>query len=389
MTILNYEFCKILKNKSLIGGSIVLVLSIAAIFYIDFFKSQLTGIYGVTELFGIAAAKKNTDIVNKYEGELSDNKIKEVVTDYLKIYQEDTKDSKDELFFFYYFYWSIFDTFIPIEDDVYGRMIDATKNGEELLVDQVKIRSVKEIGFKDNGQDITIGNFKTWTILFEIMGKIFIATALFIILACSLLFASDTSKNILPLLLSTKYGRTKMIRSKLIAGILLTIGVFWLIQVITFFIFSCYYGLSGWNVSIQANFDWKLFDFPIMWNNLQVYCFIVVLYGVALLFIASMTMLVSSFCSSPFSTLAISLGLFFLPQILMKVFLTGLPNRLLYLFPVNNVKITKILSLMSQEGGFFFQSFFANIVLILSLMIFLTVTFNVVSYEKMKRVRIN
>lgn len=220
--------------------------------------------------------------------------------------------------------------------------------------------------------------------MFNVTATAFVPVSLFVILFCSMLFANDTSKNIVPLLLSTRYGRTKMTTSKILVGTGMAIASFFIVQLIILIIFGIYYGFSGWDVSIQANLDWKVFDFPLEWNMLQGYMFGVAFHLIGLLFIAGVTMLISSLSSSPFSALAISLGVFVIPQPLTHVFISGVPNKILYLFPINTFEIDKVMLWMSRDNMFFFHSFVANITLILIGLLVTKVVLDIIIYVRMK-----
>lgn len=385
MGILKFEFIKMFKNKSFIGAGMIVLMSLFALFYIQFFNSQLTGSH--SSLDSRSSIERNLNFSKEYQGELTDGKVKTIVSDYLDIYREKTLAKKD---YFDYFQWAVVDTFtVPSRDEnIYNKMLEAIEKREPYTIDRVNLLSMKEVGFKKTDFSIKIGNFKTWSDLFKVTAGAFIPVALFVLLFCSLLFANDTTKNILPLLLSTRYGRTKMISSKLLVGTLLTIGTFLLVQGIILVVFGSYYGFSGWDVSVQANLDWKIFDFPLGWTNLHAYLFGLVFHLIGLLFIAGITMFISSLSGSPFSALAISLGIFFLPQVLTNVFLEGIPNKILYLFPINTMAIDKVMFWMSRDNLFFFHTFLANITLIVGVMFVLKIVFDSVTYFRMKRLSV-
>lgn len=361
MQIFKFESEKILKNKSIIGAGLVLLLSLFAIVYIGFFQSQLRGAKNITGVSGRESIERYLDFTNEYQGELTDHKVKKITSDYLKIYQD---KKRKNIQIFDYFQWSVVDTFTNHEEqDVYVEMIDAIRDGKKYTIDDVNLLSMKNVGYKKMDFPIKIGNFKTWTDLLNVTSIAFIPVSLFVILICSILFANDTSKNIIPLLLSTRYGRTKMIKSKILVGTGMAIASFLIVQLIILIIFYIYYGFSGWDVSVQANLDWKVFDFPLEWNMLQSYMFGVVFQLIGVLFIAGVTMLISSLSSSPFSALAISLGVFVIPQPLTHIFMSGIPNKIMYFFPINTFEIDKVLLWMSRDNMFFFHSFVANVAL--------------------------
>lgn len=387
MQIFKFESEKILKNKSIIGAGPVLLLSLFAIVYIGFFQSQLRGAKNITGVSGRESIERYLDFTNEYQGELTDHKVKKITSDYLKIYQD---KKRKNIQIFDYFQWSVVDTFTNHEEqDVYVEMIDAIRDGKKYTIDDVNLLSMKNVGYKKMDFPIKIGNFKTWTDLLNVTSIAFIPVSLFVILICSILFANDTSKNIIPLLLSTRYGRTKMIKSKILVGTGMAIASFLIVQLIILIIFYIYYGFSGWDVSVQANLDWKVFDFPLEWNMLQSYMFGVVFQLIGVLFIAGVTMLISSLSSSPFSALAISLGVFVIPQPLTHIFMSGIPNKIMYFFPINTFEIDKVLLWMSRDNMFFFHSFVANVALILIVMLVTKAVLDTSIYVRMKKLSLS
>lgn len=387
MQIFKFESEKILKNKSIIGAGLVLLLSLFAIVYIGFFQSQLRGAKNITGVSGRESIERYLDFTNEYQGELTDHKVKKITSDYLKIYQD---KKRKNIQIFDYFQWSVVDTFTNHEEqDVYVEMIDAIRDGKKYTIDDVNLLSMKNVGYKKMDFPIKIGNFKTWTDLLNVTSIAFIPVSLFVILICSILFANDTSKNIIPLLLSTRYGRTKMIKSKILVGTGMAIASFLIVQLIILIIFYIYYGFSGWDVSVQANLDWKVFDFPLEWNMVQSYMFGVVFQLIGVLFIAGVTMLISSLSSSPFSALAISLGVFVIPQPLTHIFMSGIPNKILYFFPINTFEIDKVLLWMSRDNMFFFHSYVANVALILIVLLVTKAVLDTSIYVRMKKLSLS
>lgn len=385
MTILKFEFAKILKNKSVWAAACVVLLSMFAIFYIYIFNSQLSG--GASgELSGQASVERNLAFAEKYAGPLTDKKVKRIVTDYIDVYRDEQEKNQHSFDMFPYYTLA---TFVSSDQMIYDKMLTAIEEKKAFSIDQIKISSLKEVGIDTQQGVVKTGNFMTWNVLFGVMGLVFIPAALFVILSCSLLFASDRSKNLVPLLFSTKFGRTKMTRSKLIVGTSLAALTFGVVQLILLGVFRFYYGFSGWEVSVQGNLSWKLFDFPLQWNNLQVYLFTLAFQLIGLLFIAGVTMLVSSFVSSSFSALAISLGLFFLPQPLTYLFKTGWLAKVLYFFPINTSNVKKLLSSMSNPDWFFLSNFLSNVGLIMVTLLLIKIIFDLFIYFRMKNYRLS
>ncbi|MFR1942748.1 MAG: hypothetical protein ACLSYA_07710 [Enterococcus durans] len=65
--------------------------------------------------------------------------------------------------------------------------------------------------------------------------------------------------------------------------------------------------------------------------------------------------------------------------------MTGLPNKILYLFPINTFEIDKVLLWMSRDNMFFFHSFIANISLIAMVMLGMKFGSDLLVYLRMKK----
>lgn len=53
--------------------------------------------------------------------------------------------------------------------------------------------------------------------------------------------------------------------------------------------------------------------------------------------------------------------LYILPLLLVQMIKTGVGNKILYLFPINNLNVQNILGILYSKDAFFFHSFFINI----------------------------
>ncbi|GGB54893.1 hypothetical protein GCM10011409_35620 [Lentibacillus populi] len=324
-------------------------------------------------------------VVGESTGEFSDQKVREILADYMDRFQSTDVDNRT----FDLFSWEIADTFFPNDESVYSKMNDAMEQGEKITIDQINLKTIKDIGFTQFQMPLKIGSFVTWKDLFKVTSDLFILTSIIAILICSFVFSSDTSRNMNQLLLSTKFGRNKLTISKIIAATLISIFVFLFIQVISLGSFYVYNsGFTGWDTSIQTNFSLELFSFPVEINHLQVFCLAVVLHFISLLSIVGITIFVSSITRSPFSALTISLGLFFLPKALTQLFKRGMVYKLLNLFPINNYSIEDFLTLMSTKREFILNSFVQNIVVTLVVLLVMKIVSDGVVYLRMKQYQV-
>ncbi len=379
--IMKCEIDKIIQSKSFIGGLIVSLIVLAGILFIGFYYSQLN-ISGEkvgegTELYH--------EVVKESTGDFTDQKVKGILANYIDRYQSTDVDNKT----FDLFSWQIGEVFFPKDEDIYLKMNEAIAQNEKIMIDQIKLKTIKEIGFTEFEKPLKIGSYVTWYDLYKVTNQLFIVTSVITILICSLVFSGDTSRNMNQLLLSTKFGRNKLTISKIMASTLFSIFVFLFIQIISLVSFYVYNsGFGGWDISIQTNFSLKLFSFPVEFNHLQVFLLVIALHFISMLSIIGITLYVSSLTRSPFSSLVISLGLFLLPKALTEFFKRGVVYKLLNLLPINNYSIEDFLSLLSSKHDFLLYYFVQNLVFAMIVLLVIKITLDILVYLRMKKYQV-
>lgn len=377
-TIVKYEMEKICQNKTFMGALIVSAFVLAGILFIGFHYSQVNTKQG-------EGLKLYHQVVEKSTGEFTDQNVREILADYIDRYQSIDVNNRT----FDMFSYEIADTFFPKDEDIYLKMNNAMEQGEKMTIDQINPKTIKEIGFAQFETPLKIGSYVTWYDLFKVTGQLFILTSIVTILICSLVFSSDTSRNMNQLLLSTRFGRNKLTIAKIMAVTLISAFLFLLIQVISLVAFYVYNsGFTGWDTSIQTNFSLELFRFPDEINHLQVFLIAEALQFIGLLSIVGITLYVSSITRSPFSALTIALGLFLLPKAFTQLIKRGIIYKLLNLFPINNYRIEDFLSLMSNKQEFMLHSFVQNIVLTMVVLVVMKIVLDGAVYLRMKRYQV-
>lgn len=379
--IMKCEIDKIIQSKSFIGGLIVSLIVLAGILFIGFYYSQLNisgeKIGEGTELYH--------EVVKESTGGFTNQKVKGILANYIDRYQSTDIENKT----FDLFSWQIGDVFFPKDEDIYLKMNEAIAQNEEIEIDQINLKTIKEIGFTEFEKPLKIGSYVTWYDLYKVTNQLFILTSVITILICSLVFSGDTSRNMNQLLLSTKFGRNKLTISKIMASTLISIFVFLFIQIISLVSFYVYNsGFGGWDISIQTNFSLKLFSFPIEFNHLQVFLLVIALHFISVLSIVGITLYVSSLTRSPFSSLVISLCLFLLPKALTEFFKRGIVYKLLNLFPINNYNIENFLSLLSSKHDFLLNYFVQNLVFAMIVLLVIKITLDILVYLRMKKYQV-
>lgn len=381
LSIIRYELEKIMKNKTFLVLFIASLLVLMGIFQIGFNYSQLSSINDSNREKGYSEFYKQ--IANKHKGDFNDEKVEEILADFIDRYQDEGDIDKRPFDLFSYDIASIF---FSKDEDIYLKMNDAIEHNEKITIDQINLKSIDEIGFKTFDKSFTIGSYSNWSDLYVVLGMTFILLCIIVIVICSTIYSNEVSSGINQLLLSTKYGRSKLISSKIISSILVTISGFIFIHLITLIAFYLrYYGFDGWDTSIQVNFSIQLFNFPVYLNHLQIYFIIIIFQLFALLSIAGTTLLISSFSKSNLASVLISIGIFLLPVGLMQIFREGIIHNLLYLFPINLYNPIDMLSILSEDNVFFLNSFIANFSLVIGIFVIVAFLLNIIGYNKVKK----
>ena len=376
--VMKCEIEKIIKTKNFLALIIIALIVLVGIFQVGFNYSQLSlseisnqKRTGYTELY--------RGIANEHAGEFNDKKVKEILSDFIELYQSEIDGEKRP---FDLFSWDIAEVFFPKGEDIYLKMNDAMERGEKITIDEINLLSVKDAGFSNFSNPLKIGSYTQWNDLYKVLGGLFILISLLVIVICSTVFSGEVSSNINQLLLSTKYGRSKMILSKIIAATGISIILFIAIHAITFIRFYFhYYALDGWNASVQTNFSLKLFNFPVEVNHLQVYFLILIFQLFGLLATVGVTLFISSITKSTFSSLLVATSAFFLPLGLSSVFRTGIIYKLLCLFPINIYNPEKMLTVMAEKG-FIFNTFAQNFIFVIFLLLVVKILGDLVAYFK-------
>lgn len=380
-----FEWIKILKNRTLIGALVVTSFLLFGIFYVRYYQSQSN--YAVREMVSEGYTTRIERLVEeKYSGDLTDEKVQLIVSDFMDLFQ-DNINIKNGWYDgpFYPFYWEIVHAFVPRKKvDIFITMIERVQAGERMSVEEVPIIPLADKQFTTFDKPLTIGNYGPWTDLYKASGDIYLLLALLGILVCSLVFADDTSRNMNQILFTTRYGRRQSLFSKLLAGIGVTSVIFLLVHIINFIVFMAMNDTSGWKSSIQANFAMKIYDFPMEWNHLQVYFWVIALQFFGVLFIVASSFLVSSWVKAPLSAFVAATGLYLLPAILMQALKTSSLAPFFHFFPVNQGNVKNMLVLLSGKEGLLNSTFTGNTFLLFVFLISGHLIFNLLSYGRMK-----
>lgn len=192
-------------------------------------------------------------------------------------------------------------------------------------------------------------------------GGVFIALAIAICLAP--MFSGEYTGRTDQLILSSRYGKNKLICAKLFAGLSFAIVVAVATSLISLFTLLCAYGFDGAKANIQLFIPFSPFSLTMFQTA---FCLIGITV-MAILFISMLTLLLSSLLKAPFGTIIITTLVLFVPLFIN----VPINNRILYsivnLLPTNMMKVKEAFS------GYFFNLFGSAIAPPVFLPIFCTI----------------
>lgn len=236
-------------------------------------------------LRGFAAIAYDRDLQNTYAGQLTPDELETLWTECREIYSDpnyqreagiapgkgNTTPLTDEA---YWRYLNRFGVISTVGARTYYSPLyieDARKSGDltELYLDGIVLSSAEDalipaadpaspivqkvIGMYDRLAYPLYGEYcDGWTDFFNTVPVFFQwVVGLLIVAGLAPIFADETSTGCDKLLLTTKYGRTRLIRDKLLAALLYATAVFWTFAAAMFLAYIGCYGLSGLRASVQ------------------------------------------------------------------------------------------------------------------------------------------
>src|SRR5690625_83587 len=167
-----------------------------------------------------------------------------------------------------------------------------------------------------------------WSRLHAIQTILPFTIGLLLIVILSPMFSDEYSKRTDAILLSAKYGKSKLTRAKIMTGFLIAISSWLFIQWMNTVVIFSLFGIDGSKAFVQ---NWAVNPSPYAFNYLTSYLAVSIMSFVGLLFLTSMILYISSRSKSNFISLVVSSVITLLPTISIDVF-TGETVRNAFVF---------------------------------------------------------
>lgn len=374
-----FELKKIFRNNTFLFTILALVVVVFGILWVNFNNSQMALGVGISTRNSI---QYNQKIAKQFEGKLDDSKIKDILANYLDFYKEGLGDlnkisNKPMDVFSYY----IADNLLDPQNNL-ASLVDKNPN---ITIDEVDIKPLSSLNINHSIKNLKITSYFSWSDLFKVITAVFIPVIVAIIVINSRIFSDEKSQKMDHILLTTKYGRNKLTVEKIKAGFTSSIFIFLITMLIVLAEYTYFYGFSGWDGSIQANFYLKAFSFPVTMNNLQVLFVLLFIQFLNIILITSITMLISGLMNSSYTAMLVTLGVIALPKGLDKMLMSGsFLSKVQQYMPINNFTLDNILKHMGFAENFFFNNFWINLGVICLIALFGSMLgiFAVYTYQK-------
>lgn len=181
-----------------------------------------------------------------------------------------------------------------------------------------------------------------WQTAFNILFNSNVVFAIFLLIVLAPVFSEEYSSGAANVILSTRYGKSKVIQAKFTAAFLIAAISAVIFCVVILLACGAYFaGFEGWNADIQTQFMSNQSQIPIRMNNLQFFLVVMLFYWLSAVGTAVLACCCSALCKKSLIALIMSGVLYFLPYFPMK--LGGVLGEWMFIFPIWSAKAQWVL----------------------------------------------
>ncbi|MDE6845602.1 MAG: ABC transporter permease [Lachnospiraceae bacterium] len=280
-----------LWHKKMFGICAICAVLLVTTYFIGEVQSEFAMVDG-ERYFGYEAVMVNRQITEEYKGELTDEKITQIVSRYglpseIVYGYRGWRDSNylngfvtEYLSDGYNRDWNNYKAptkVYPIEDTELGKLQDMT------------------------GTEIVLAYTKGWEIFFDLLQLGMALASALVVISISIVFAQEGQTKMLPLVFTTQEGKDKDVWAKIAAAFTLTIMVYGMTVLLCLGLCFCVFGLDG-GVCPMALLERLYIDSRAGYIPVASFAWITLgMDLLAMLLLCAMTMCVSAHCKSNFT----------------------------------------------------------------------------------------
>lgn len=385
--LIKYEFLKILRKKSTLIVMVASLLVTAVLFGLPILRYQTYNQEGV--ITGLAGIEYEKEQAENYSVPLTDEYITETIREVQQLFENPDNVGYDgyEQFLVDSAYWDgiaprerllnmIAKNYVnPNESAGYSSLadLDISEGADFYAARQEKIEKLlntasRELSEKQKNywQDMNskvdepfqYGYYEGWEIIissFELL--MFALLAVCIVIAP--VFSGEYEAGTDAVILSAKYGKTKLTTAKIVASYLFGALAFTLHVIVAFCLPLAAFGFDGWNLPLQiAN---TTIPYPLTFLQASLANLGVVY--IVLFAMIGLTLLLSAKMKSPYLVLIVLVPVLFIPLFLSPNGTTGAYNLILFLLPYRSTIPELGKYITYQIGGLILDTFTMRAVL--------------------------
>lgn len=360
-TLFVLELKKIAKKRMNIIVITVCLILIGILFYLPVSQYIALDTDG-NQTSGMAAIAMEKDFADTYAGELTDEKIKTDIADYQALFNNPANVSKDaekktltdnayyKYFFPYLNYWKLVNGNY-VEPYSYDSSFSAITNMElangtgfytarDEKVNTLLNQEYIDWNFSDSEKTFWLnrvssistpyeyGYHEGWETLLSCL-ELFVIGIIGICICVSKTFSGEYQSGADSIILSSRYGKSKLVTAKILAAFVYSLLVFTLFVLVGCGIQLAAFGTDGWNLPVQVLNTIAPYKLSLSGATLVA---IATLYLI-LIGMVAFTLLLSAKLKSSVSVLAIVVFVMILPMFLGISETNGIWNRILVLLP--------------------------------------------------------
>lgn len=303
MRLLMDELYKITSQKIVrISFAVVVLIQLFVFFTVGVF-SEVSVVNGVT-YNGVAAIKMDREITEEFSGELTDEKVEQIIEKY------DFLQMDKEAYSMKYNYLNQF---------VFKNgLCDGNWNSNQDPSHTIAIADSAMGQFLEERNMVPMLEYvRGWDVFETLVCMGAILVCLFLIIALTPVFAEEYSMNTANILLTTVHGKKKDIVMKILAAFLFAVLSFLSIVGLNFLLTGIFYGFDGlgsWYGSVSGM--WFEMEEGVSVSFLSIGQFLLVMLGIMLLGVLMLTAFIlfsSAAAKKPFGALVVALVFYILP----------------------------------------------------------------------------
>ena len=187
------------------------------------------------------------------------------------------------------------------------------------------------IKFKENvSEPYILGYTLGWENLIKYAFPFFVILTFVAFINVSSVFSNEFQRGTAQIILSSKYGRSKIFTAKIISAFLISTVMFAVFVGIYVLTFAAIYGLGGSGASIQSLNLLSVYDLTLG----EAFLTTVLIAYTAFIFVIFFTLTISVICKSNFTSVLLALALYFIPIFFNYSKSSKLFNYIVDLFPI-------------------------------------------------------